>query len=195
MIKKRQDVPPFCKCNCGNSVVWNIRKNCWNIYICGHNVRDLKTRRKISKTLTGRKHTDETKRKISKSQKGKKLSKEHKKKISDAHKGMGEPYAGERNHKWRGGVSYKSYPLEYLKSREKIRERDNHTCQLCGKTKQPNGYKLDVHHIDYNKRNSNPKNLITLCSSCNKEVDINDEKEAWTWVFQRRIKNIYKKLG
>lgn len=35
------------------------------------------------------------------------------------------------------------------------------TCEKCGKTGR-----LDIHHIDGNWRNDNPKNLITLCRSC-----------------------------
>lgn len=153
-------------------------------------MRSKATREKISKTLTGRTLPKEHRRNISEGLRGRKHSEETKRKIGEAHRGMSAPYVGEKNHKWKGGLGSESYPSEFKRIREEIRERDNHTCQLCGKTKQPNGYKLDVHHIDYNKRNSDPKNLITLCSSCNKEVDANDEKEVWEHIFRRRIKDI-----
>lgn len=47
-------------------------------------------------------------------------------------------------------------------------DRDNHTCQLCGRTKN-----LVVHHIDcsgnldnYKPANNNLSNLQTLCKKC-----------------------------
>lgn len=45
------------------------------------------TKRKMSKTTTGRKHSEEWKRKISESHKGMKYSEEYKRKLSEAHKG------------------------------------------------------------------------------------------------------------
>ena len=53
---------------------------------------------------------------------------------------------------------------EWKKLADKIRERDNNTCQICGKK----GHLLDVHHIKLYResKNNNPKNLITLCNSC-----------------------------
>jgi 5-methylcytosine-specific restriction endonuclease McrA len=39
-----------------------------------------------------------------------------------------------------------------------------------------------VHHIDYDKKNSNPKNLITLCVSCNFKV--NFERSYWENYFK-----------
>lgn len=160
----------ICKCGCGR-----IAKE-GNRFINGHNLTSAmlgkhhttKTRRKISKTLMGRKHTKETKRKIS------------------------EALSGENHPNWRDGISCNPYSLEYLQIRESIRERDNHTCQLCGKTKESDGRKLSVHHIDYNKDNCDPRNLITLCNSCNAEV--NGDREVWMCIFRGRIKNVYTKL-
>lgn len=34
-----------------------------------------------------------------------------------------------------------------------------------------------VHHIDYNKLNCNPNNLITLCKSCHMKTNFN--REYW----------------
>ena len=49
--------------------------------------------------------------------------------------------------------------------RPKILNRDNHTCQKCGLTKR-----LQIHHIDGNKRNDNSENLITLCIFCHQRL-------------------------
>ena len=42
--------------------------------------------------------------------------------------------------------------------------------------------RLNIHHIDYDKRNSNPINLITLCSSCHPKTNFGREK--WKKLFQ-----------
>lgn len=59
-------------------------------------------------------------------------------------------------------------------TREKIRKRDDYTCQLCGKLWTPGMRKFDVHHKDldktktlkYEKYNKEYKNMITLCHKC-----------------------------
>ena len=56
---------------------------------------------------------------------------------------------------------------------------------ICEKTELENNKKLDCHHIDYNKRNSNPNNLISLCRSCH--IKTNNKKENW-----RNFFKIYK---
>jgi hypothetical protein len=75
---------------------------------------------------------------------------------------------GSGHYNWQGGVSYEPYcPIwkdkEYLKD---IKSRDNNKClnPSCI-SKNPND--LTVHHIDYNKKNCDPANLITICRSCN----------------------------
>ena len=70
----------------------------------------------------------------------------------------------------------REYPVEFNKIlKEAIRQRDNHQCQICGKTQLENTYKLSVHHIDYIKNNLNPNNLITLCKSCHMKTNYNRE--------------------
>ena len=58
------------------------------------------------------------------------------------------------------------YTKEFNKKlKTEIMERDGYQCcnpGCFGLTKR-----LTVHHIDYNKQNCRPLNLITLCSSCN----------------------------
>jgi hypothetical protein len=59
-------------------------------------------------------------------------------------------------------------------TREKIRTRDNHTCQICGKVWEKGMRKFDVHHRDCKKEKSlqyddygkENYNLITLCHKC-----------------------------
>jgi hypothetical protein len=71
------------------------------------------------------------------------------------------------NPNWKNGNSFIEYcPIWFDKDFKKsILERDNKKClnPFCNKKIS----KLTVHHIDYDKKNCNPNNLITLCSSCN----------------------------
>jgi hypothetical protein len=135
--------------------------------------------------------TEETKRKISKTRKkrfstgeikphwlGKHLSDETKKKLSKASQGK---YVGEKNPmygqrgplapNWNGGTSFVPYCQKFNKQlKEKIRNRDNRTCQLCGV--KENGKKLFVYHIHYDKENCYP-DLIALCAGCNSKANGN----------------------
>lgn len=91
---------------------------------------------------------------------------------------------------WQGGKSFEPYPVSFNNSLKRyIADRDNHTCQLCGKTENEVGYKLCKHHIDYDKNNCDEKNLISLCRSCHTTTDFN--REFWTLVFQELISQIY----
>ena len=52
---------------------------------------------------------------------------------------------------------------------EAIRERDNHTCQICGAKQKDRA--LHVHHIDGNRYNCKSENLITVCPKCHPLVE------------------------
>lgn len=99
---------------------------------------------------------------------------------------------GERNPMWKDGISFEPYSIKWTKSlRESIRERDYYTCKLCGK-KQTNRVHC-VHHIDYNKENCHPKNLITLCIGCNSKVNAN--REYWTNYFNLNYENLLREMS
>jgi len=143
------------------------------------------TKRRISQKLKGRIIPEEIRRKMSKSLtghigywRGKKLSKEHRKKMSIASKGKEKSKKhrkkislakmGNKNPSWRGGKSFEPYTTDWTETlRKAIRERDHYVCQLC------NQYGNVIHHIDYDKKNCNPENLINLCQKCNSKVNFN----------------------
>lgn len=75
-------------------------------------------------------------------------------------------YHSKENHPfYTGGTN--DYPPGWASGfKKKIRKRDNRQCVVC-KTKDK---VLSVHHIDKNKQNISPSNLITVCNSCHRKV-------------------------
>jgi hypothetical protein len=143
------------------------------------------TKQKISKANLGKKLTEETKRKL----KGRKKSEEHKRKISQSLKGrilseetkkkISFSLSGEKSPFWQGGKSFEPYSTDWTKTlKRSIRERDKYTCQICGKEPA-----IHCHHIDYDKQNCNPENLITLCHTCHNKT--NQNRNYWINYFKK----------
>ncbi|HDY66729.1 MAG TPA: hypothetical protein ENH85_02940 [Candidatus Scalindua sp.] len=99
-------------------------------------------------------------------------------KYSKAKKGKKHPH-------WILDRSLFLYPDEFNNElKEQIRKRDNYTCQLSGKHQNEltgRFKKLDVHHIDYNKKNNDPKNLISLSRDSHSKTNFN--RKYWTNYF------------
>ena len=90
------------------------------------------------------------------------------------------PLRGERNPFWRGGIP-RAYPSAYTASlRRRVLQRDGYTCQHCG-TKDT----LTVHHIDHDKFNNDPCNLICLCNPCNQQAKT--DRETWKDYYQEKM--------
>lgn len=99
--------------------------------------------------------------------KGKKHTEKAKEKNRQAHK-------GNKNSRWRGGISFAPYTTDWTETlRQAIRERDRYTCQMPGCNRKQGDRAFAVHHIDYDKLNSNPDNLITLCTKCHSKTNSN----------------------
>lgn len=135
-----------------------------------------KTILKMSNASIGREKSEEHKRKISIALSGKKKSEGHKLKLS-----------GENNYNWKGGISCEPYCDVWLDKeyKELIKERDDYKCQNpdCWKSVK----ELLVHHIDYNKKNCIPNNLITLCRSCNGRANYN--RKYWQTLYENKIES------
>ena|SRR3990167_388147 len=120
-----------------------------------------------------------------------KLSELTKRKISEANKGgnsgsfkKGIHYSSktefkkgqfrlEKHPNWQGGKSFEPYTVDWTETlKQSIRERDKYTCQICNIEPA-----IDCHHIDYNKKNCNPENLIILCRSCHTKT--NQNRNYW----------------
>ena len=142
------------------------------------------------------KHTIKAKQKIGRKNSGesngmfgKKHNVDWKKKMSKRVKGKNNPMYGidgKKSPNWQGGKSFEPYGLKFNERlKEQIRKRDNHRCQECLHSQKWLGYKLPIHHIDYNKQNNNPNNLISLCKNCHGKT--NFEREDWIKYFKIKV--------
>lgn len=96
-------------------------------------------------------------------------------------------YKGVLSSNWQGGISFEPYGPEFNNElKEQIRKHDGYICQECGITQEKLGQKLDVHHIDYDKMNNKPENLICLCSSDHARTNFN--REYWIEYFKGKRK-------
>lgn len=161
----------------------------------------------VPSSIKGRtKETDKGIARAAKKLSGRTMSEKSKQKKSDALKGrtyvemFGEEEAerlkqirsdammGENSPSWAGGVWVKNdpYPKEYYAIRSEVRKRDGLVCQICGVSHGDlwgeTGRGLDVHHIDYDKQNSDMMNLISLCRSCHARTNVN--RPFWTGFFR-----------
>ena len=92
--------------------------------------------------------------------------------------------SGANSCNWLGGSSFDPYSFEFTKRlKNKIKERDGNECKnpFCLKVCKI----LTIHHIDYNKQNCDPNNLITLCNSCNGKANYN--RECWKKIYDEVI--------
>lgn len=166
-------------------------------------------KRKISEAKRGTIFSEEHKRKISEAKKGSITSEATKEKLR---KFMTGRYVGEKNpnfgkhpsqetinklkdaHRlekhwnWLGGLSFELYGKEFDEEfKESIRKRDFYTCQLCGKYQEGLKRKLSIHHKDYNKKNNDPVNCISLCGKCH--IKTNYNRKMWTIKFKDAEQN------
>jgi hypothetical protein len=173
--------------------------------------KDEERNRKISESNTGKIQTKEHNENISKGRIGIIFTEEHCKNISKAQfRNIEQPgylenmsiqmkklwanpefrnkLIGENASNWQGGISKLPYSQDWTEElKEYVRERDNCECQLCFISQDELNRRLDIHHIDYDKKNCNEDNLISLCVSCHAKTTNN--RQRWINYF-----NYYKKL-
>ncbi len=90
---------------------------------------------------------------------------------------------------WKGGITNKDYCCSWSDKEYKqdIRDRDNNKCQnpKCWGTINLK-YALDLHHINYNKLDCRPINLISLCKSCHSRA--NTKRDFWQKFYEDIMK-------
>lgn len=206
-----KDAVIYCVCGCGTLIPKFDKSGVPRKFANGHHFRNkqhseesiMKMRKSLKGKRTGDKHplygkhhNEETKRKIGDANRGRKVSEESREKMSKAGKGKKKPKfteehcrniskskSGEKSVFWKGGISFEPYCQKFNnKLKEKIRNRDNRTCQNCGV--KENGRKHDVHHIHYDKENCYP-DLITVCNSCNTKANIN--RKEWEIFYMNKL--------
>ena len=165
-------------------------------YLPGHHMKNMKLseewKSNISKGMKGKKKAPfsiKHRKNISKSKKGKKQSKETIRKRT-------EKMMGEKNPSWRGGISCEPYCEQWMDQeyKQSIRDRDGNKClnPYCNNNYNKNRL-LDIHHINYNKKDCKPTNLITVCKSCNTRANKDrDWHQSWyEAIIYRRYLNEY----
>ena len=161
--------PPYCKCGCGISTRWNRRKNHWNAYAEGHyrNSKPYKNEIWLRTEYSDKNRAISSiaaEFLVSNSTIGKFLDKFGIERQPVNHMLKGS--RGSRNGSWKGGIAKVSYSPDWRVVRRSIKNRDKWTCQDCGEMRTRWGIYLHVHHIDENKFNNDPNNLISLCARC-----------------------------
>ncbi len=179
MSKFKRRTPPLCECGCKELVKKHRGK--WNRYILGHHIREnnpakqLKVRKILSEQKMGKNNpmckyqfTEQQLNKKSEQMIGNQHAKGYKQSLKQRQK-RALDITGPNNPQWKGGIAAEPYCDIWLDKdyKEDILARDNHTCQspLC--RDNCNHLPLHRHHIDNNKKNCHPKNIVTLCASCN----------------------------
>jgi len=143
-----------------------------------------RAKEKIRKKSIGRFVSEETRRKLSETHKDKKFSEETIQKMKDnnwmkKHKGKDNPH-------WIDGKSFEPYSIDWTDDlKESIRKRDNYICLLCGIHQDELNYRLDIHHIDYGKKNTNFDNLVPLCRKCH--IKTNYNRNWWIFYFANKV--------
>jgi hypothetical protein len=95
------------------------------------------------------------------------------------------------NPNWQGGKSFEPYCHIWSDKgyKEDIKQRDNYVCRNPCCFNDSNV--LCLHHIDYDKKNCHPMNLITVCRNCNTRANYNREwhQEWYQTLMSNRTNN------
>lgn len=93
--------------------------------------------------------------------------------------------SGVGNPNWHGGGPYHAgaYGAKFNNVlKNSIRDRENHHCLVCQRAENEFKIALSIHHIDYDKKNNHPWNLVALCQPCH--ISTSAHRAAWTEFFR-----------
>ena len=196
----KHSIPPLCKCGCGKPVTWSKAGYKWNDYIQIHQLHYKRIKReeefiKIKPPLCACGCGREVPRNGS--------SYSYLKYADGCydHSEFNEKYwsimenriltsctsQGLEREEWDGFKCTDEYCDAWNDREYKnfIRRRDGYTCRICGGINTIEGKKLSVHHINYNKQDCRPSNLISLCVSCHGKTNTN--RKYWIEYFKDMI--------
>lgn len=173
-IADRMCPQPPCKCGCGQGAIWRSARGRWGVYAPGHYRKNhpYKTEAWLREQYVARGRTLEE---IAK-ECGVERSTVRKQALKfgitlrDRSESRIGRHMGELNPAWKGGVADWDYAAGWKAIARRIRDRDKWTCQGCGEQRKRWGHALHVHHIDEDKLNNDPTNLIALCAGCHTRI-------------------------
>lgn len=115
----------------------------------------------------------------------------------------GKWFSGPRSPGWRGGISFEPYCEKFNNNlKERVRAFFEYRCILCGKHTKDNthgkrainsGWKLSVHHVEYNKKaccDGAPVHFAALCHNCHAKTSSGD-RQRWEDMLHRVIEEVY----
>jgi len=207
----KRTIPPLCACGCGEKVTRSkLSPYIWNKFITGHNNKNKRFSfahrqkqsigmkkawlKRTSLPITYKEKLCPICKKIffvPLTKKGTLFCSMNcfKKHCSITRTEKNNPMygtCGEMSPNWMGGISFEPYPIDFNANyKNKVRQIDSNICQLCEKTEDK---KLDIHHIDYVKKNIEINNLVSLCRSCHMKTNYN--RKCWTNYFRSRLNAI-----
>jgi len=99
-------------------------------------------------------------------------------------------WKGSNSPHYTGGVVRVGYGKKFNERlRERIRKRDRYRCVVCGKAERSR--KICIHHIDYDRFNNNPLNLVTLCFHHHGKTTKKSERDWWYFLLSNLVRSAY----